>query len=82
MKLIEGDSVTMLQELVSRVPEAEMLCIFHTHVANQMSRPVKEELLRQVERIRQTRDVFHIYNNIQDRFFHVKISIRTVNSQH
>lgn len=71
--LIEGDGVTMLQELVSRVPEAEMLCIFHTHVANQMSRPVKEELLRQVERIGQTRDVFHIYNNIQDRFLHVDL---------
>ncbi|WP_370149420.1 DUF2332 domain-containing protein [Exiguobacterium profundum] len=71
--LIEGDGMTMLQELVSRVPEAEMLCIFHTHVANQMSRPVKEELLKQVERIGQTRDVFHIYNNIQDRFLHVDL---------
>ena len=73
MTLIEGDGVTTLQELVSRVWETEMLCIFHTHVANQMSRPIKEELLRQVERIGQTRDVFHIYNNIQDRFLHVDL---------
>ncbi len=71
--LIEGDGVTMLQDLVSRVSETETLCIFHTHVANQMSRPVKEELLKQVERIGQTRDVFHIYNNIQDRFLHVDL---------
>lgn len=71
--LIEGDGVTMLQELVSRVPETETLCIFHTHVANQMSRPIKEELLRQVERIGQSRDVFHIYNNVQDRYLHVDL---------
>lgn len=69
--LIEGDGVSLLKELVARVPEEETLCIFHTHVANQMPRPVKEEFLKQVERIGQARDVFHIYNNIQDRFLHV-----------
>ncbi|WP_337874628.1 DUF2332 domain-containing protein [Exiguobacterium sp.] len=69
--LIEGDGVTLLHELAMRVPDTETLCIFHTHVANQMPRPVKEELLEQVKRIGQQRDVFHIYNNVQDRFLHV-----------
>lgn len=69
--LVEGDGVSILQELTTRIPKTETLCIFHTHVANQMPRPVKENLLEQVRRIGQTRDVFHIYNNIQDRFLHV-----------
>lgn len=69
--LIEGDGVTLLHELAMRVPDTETLCIFHTHVANQMPRPVKEELLEQIKRIGHQRDVFHIYNNVQDRFLHV-----------
>ena len=69
--LIEGDGVTFLHELAMRVPDTETLCIFHTHVANQMPRPVKEGLLEQVKRIGQQRDLFHIYDNVQDRFPHV-----------
>lgn len=54
-----------------RVLDTETLCIFHTHVANQMPRPVKDELLEQVKRIGQQRNVFHIYDNVQNRFPHV-----------
>lgn len=69
--LVEGDGVALLPQLVAHVPETETICIFHTHVANQMPRSVKEALLEHVHHLGQTRDLFHVYNNVQDRFLHV-----------
>ncbi|WP_281975156.1 DUF2332 domain-containing protein [Halobacillus litoralis] len=70
-KLIEGDGVAMLSDLAGNSSEDEVLCIFHTHVANQMPETVKTELLQKVNRIGSKRDVFHIYNNISDRKLHM-----------
>ncbi|MFG6117642.1 DUF2332 domain-containing protein [Thalassobacillus sp. B23F22_16] len=69
--LVEGDGVSLLEELAANAPSASTLCIFHTHVANQMPREVKEELLQKVTAIGRERDVFHIYNNIEDRKLHL-----------
>ncbi|GGC78762.1 hypothetical protein GCM10007216_06570 [Thalassobacillus devorans] len=69
--LVEGDGVLLLEELAANATSASTLCIFHTHVANQMSREVKEELLQKVTAIGRERDVFHIYNNIEDRKLHL-----------
>ena len=69
--LIEGDGVTLLSEVVKKVPDDTIICIFHTHVANQMPRDVKSELFKKVNEIGSYRDVFHIYNNIDDRKLHM-----------
>ncbi|WP_394218950.1 DUF2332 domain-containing protein [Halobacillus trueperi] len=69
--LKEGDGVAMLPEVAEEVSLDSTLCIFHTHVANQMPQNVKSELLRKVSQIGQKRDVFHIYNNMNDRKLHV-----------
>ncbi|MBN9654281.1 DUF2332 domain-containing protein [Halobacillus sp. GSS1] len=69
--LKEGDGVTMLPEIADGIPEDTTLCIFHTHVANQMPESVKDDFLRQVATIGKKRDVYHIYNNINDRMLHV-----------
>ncbi|WLR47196.1 DUF2332 domain-containing protein [Halobacillus litoralis] len=69
--LKEGDGVAMLPEIAGEIPEDTTLCIFHTHVANQMPESVKDELLRQVAGIGQRREVYHIYNNMSDRKLHV-----------
>lgn len=71
LQLVEGDGVHLLPAYASQVGEESALCIFHTHVANQMPLDVKKELLRTIEEIGREREVFHIYNNIQDRYLHL-----------
>lgn len=69
--LIEGDGVALLPEIVEEFPCDTTLCIFHTHVANQMPAQVKEKLLKQINDIGEQRDVYHIYNNMEDRKLHI-----------
>lgn len=47
------------------------LCIFHTHVANQMSPEKRNQLLEIVDTIGKEREVFHIYNNVHDLYLHL-----------
>ncbi|WP_274363506.1 DUF2332 domain-containing protein [Paenibacillus thermotolerans] len=69
--LIEGDGVTLLTRLVNKTPKHSVICIFHTHVANQMPAAVRDELLERVRAVGQSRDVFHLYNNIGDSDLHL-----------
>ncbi len=66
VRLVEGDGVALLPELVKQVPKDSALCIFHTHVANQMPDELKWRLMDNVKAIGAMRDVFHLYNNISD----------------
>lgn len=61
----------MLPNLTKEIPGDHAICLFHTHVANQMPSNVKENLLEQVTAIGSDRDIFHIYNNVQDRDLHL-----------
>ncbi len=45
VKLIEGDRVALLAEIVEKIPKEFAICIFHTHVAKQMSESVKNGLI-------------------------------------
>lgn len=69
--LVSGDGVSSLNEFVDNVPIENTVCIYHTHVANQMSIETKKSLLNKIELIGKNRDVFHIYNNIQDKYLHL-----------
>lgn len=80
-QLREGDGVAMLNEYAAKVPKDSALCIFHTHVANQMPRDIKGELLQKVDMIGSRRDTFHVYNNIHDRKLHLD-SYMNGNKQH
>ena len=64
--LLEGDGITMLMDVVDQVPKDSALCIFHTHVANQLSEAQKTQLIKNVATIGAQRNVFHLYNNIWD----------------
>lgn len=69
--LVKGDGVRLLSKYVDAMPSDGTICIFHTHVANQMPLEVKELLLSTIQSIGKEQDVFHIYNNIQDKFLHL-----------
>lgn len=70
-QLIEGDGVALLPSLAEDVPKHSALCIYHTHVANQMPKQIKEDLLKTVEELGKMRDVFHLYNNMGDGKLHL-----------
>ncbi|MDM5224756.1 DUF2332 domain-containing protein [Cytobacillus sp. NJ13] len=71
ISLIEGDGVELLTSLIEGIPDEHSICVFHTHVANQMPLEVKENLLGKIKASGQIRDIFHLYNNIQDRNLHL-----------
>lgn len=66
VNLVEGDGVSLLPTFVEQVPTDSILCIFHTHVANQMPEAEKWRLMDNVRAVGARRDVFHLYNNVSD----------------
>ncbi|WP_036781503.1 DUF2332 domain-containing protein [Pontibacillus chungwhensis] len=74
--MIEGDGITLITEKARMAPLNSALCIYHTHVANQLPETKKAELLKRIREIGADRDVFHIYNNMNDRRLHLD-SIRS-----
>jgi hypothetical protein len=72
VEFIQGDGVTLLPALAATVSRDTALCIFHTHVANQMSDEAKKTLNNHIQGLCEAgRDVFHLYNNMQDFDLHL-----------
>lgn len=71
ISFIEGDGVGLLPEVKGTIPEGSAIVVFHTHVANQMPPETKLQLLKNIEEIAKTRDVFHLYNNMDDGNLHL-----------
>jgi hypothetical protein len=72
-RLLQGDAVHVLEELSQEVPKEAVLCVYHTHVANQFSSEKKETLFKIVDRMANQRPICHLYNNMQDGFLHLDI---------
>ncbi|PEP22181.1 hypothetical protein CN582_03405 [Bacillus wiedmannii] len=71
VQLIEGDGVELLPSIIEQISKGAVICIFHTHVANQIPEQVKRKLEKQIQEIGAKRDVFHLYNNMWDRDLHI-----------
>ncbi|MCF6136575.1 DUF2332 domain-containing protein [Pseudalkalibacillus berkeleyi] len=71
VKLIEGDGIALLPEVIDSLPKDTPICIFHTHVANQIPEDSKRALEEKIKAIGQERDVFHLHNNMWDRQLHL-----------
>lgn len=65
-----GDGA-VLPDVVSKISMDSAVCIFHTHVANQIPYGVKGKLMDNVKSIGTQRDVFHLYNNVWDARLHL-----------
>lgn len=65
-QLIEGDGVALLPKLAVNLATDSTLCIFHTHVANQIPETIKEKLIEEINEMSKQRVVYHIYNNMYD----------------
>lgn len=75
IRLIKGNGVEMLEQLSKEASNEYAICVFHTHVANQMPSEVRNRLLDKVQQIGSEREIFHLYNNIQDRDLHLDYSL-------
>lgn len=71
LPLIEGDGIALLPHIIKSIPEGTTICIFHTHVANQIPDPEKKKLLGYIQQFGEQRDVFHLYNNMWDGDLHL-----------
>ncbi|MFJ7738687.1 DUF2332 domain-containing protein [Lysinibacillus sp. NPDC097287] len=71
IQFVEGDGVALLNTFVDKIAMDQTICIYHTHVANQMPIETRKSLLDIIESIGKNKDVFHIYNNIQDKYLHL-----------
>lgn len=71
VELVEGDGIALLNSIVELTPAESAICIFHTHVANQIPEDLKRQLMQNVKKLGKTRDVFHLYNNMWDRQLHL-----------
>jgi len=60
-----GDGFSMLSGLAEEISEESLLCVYHTHVANQISNDERARFLRTIETLGAKRDVVHIFNNIK-----------------
>lgn len=71
LELIEGNGVKLITEIASKIPQEIVVCVFHTHVANQFPQEDKCELIERIQKLGETRDVFHLYNNMWDLHLHL-----------
>ncbi|MDF1744053.1 MAG: DUF2332 domain-containing protein [Gimesia sp.] len=65
LDLRTGDGFAMIKTIADEITEESLLCVYHTHVANQISQTVQESFLNSLEQFGQQRDLIHIFNNIK-----------------
>ncbi|WP_064093422.1 DUF2332 domain-containing protein [Rossellomorea aquimaris] len=82
LELIEGDGVELFVQKVEEIPESQLVCIFHTHVANQIPEESKQELMRKIKELGLKRNVCHLYNNMWDRKLHLDFYLDGEEYQH
>lgn len=70
VELIEGDGFTLLENILEKTDKDTAICVFHTHVANQISEELKYKLEESIKNFAEE-DIFHIYNNMWDRKLHL-----------
>ncbi|WP_082232355.1 DUF2332 domain-containing protein [Halobacillus massiliensis] len=75
LQLIEGNGVDLLPEIIEQIPDDSIVCVFHTHVANQIVNEVKYQLEETLKQIGQSRNIVHLYNNMWDEKLHLDMII-------
>ncbi len=69
--LLEGDFLTLIPTIMEQQDHTRQLIIFHTHVANQFSNELKQQLLQMLSEISYKQPIYHVYNNMDDNYVHV-----------
>ncbi|MEM6914976.1 MAG: DUF2332 family protein, partial [Verrucomicrobiota bacterium] len=69
LDLREGDGFSMVSDVVRQIPDTSVVCIYHTHVANQISPETQELFLSELSEIGSDRDLIHVFNNIHPKLY-------------
>ena len=71
-QLFTGDFREILPHILEDSALADsQIVIFHTHVANQFPRELKDDLLQMLNQLSTARPIYHVYNNMFDGDLHV-----------
>ncbi|MEO4054665.1 DUF2332 domain-containing protein [Solibacillus sp. CAU 1738] len=70
VQLIQGDAVAKIEEVCNTVDPDAFIVIYHTHVANQIPKPVRIHLMETLKNISIHRPLYHCYNNLFDAELH------------
>lgn len=81
IRFVEGDGTELLPGLVRDIPEEAAVCVFHTHVANQIPEDNKHRLLHHLNDIGKHRDIVHVYNNMWDGDLHADLIVGGISSE-
>lgn len=57
-ELVEGDALTDLRNVCSRIPDDERLCIFNTHTLYQFTAEQRDEFAGEIGKLGRSRDLF------------------------
>ena len=68
--MLEGDAIQLLPKAIQRINKDHQIVIFHTHVANQLPKDVKELLIDVLKKESTVQTLYHIYNNLYDMDLH------------
>ena len=68
--MMEGDAIQLLPKATQQINTNHQVVIFHTHVANQLPKEVKESLITVLKDESKLRPLYHIYNNLYDMDLH------------
>ena len=64
IEYVEGNGVDLLEGLLTGESADTGICVFHTHVANQMTAEDRARLVAKIDSLSSRYNVFHLYNNI------------------
>ena len=64
IEYVQGNGVDLLQGLLADESPDTAVCVFHTHVANQMSKDDRQRLVQTIDHLADHHDIYHLYNNI------------------
>lgn len=70
IEFLRGDAIAKLEDVCASVNEDEQIVVFHTHVANQIPKQGREELMAKLASISKERPLYHCYNNMFDEKLH------------
>ena len=73
-KLLAGDFREILPNVLkNEMSKESQIVIFHTHVANQFSNELKDDLMQLLNELSTEQSIYHVYNNMYDANLHVDL---------
>ncbi|MFI4849089.1 MAG: DUF2332 domain-containing protein [Gimesia chilikensis] len=73
LDLRTGDGFADICSIAAEIPTDSLLCIFHTHVANQISLEQGNAFLETIRELARQRDLLHLYNNLPDAHLRLQV---------